>query len=264
MLSGRFPNHVTGTQAPTCSNFLPLEFELIAGKLKQAHYSTHFIGKGHLGYQTTDHLPINRGFDTHVGYLGGAEGYSYGNGDKNPTEGKHDMWHDHGPGIDVVPEIFYSANFYTTTAVNVIQNHSQYWQGKKSTPNPLWVHLAYQNVHAPYVNPPAWECHAFPEMWDATFANMLHVLDDGINNVTNAIKVGNLWDNTLLIFSADNGGIGPANNHPLRGHKHDPWEGGTRVTSFVSGGFIPQALRGSRNTQSIVHIIDWYARCSGF
>ena len=91
MLSGRFPNHITGTQAETCSNYLPLEFELLGAKLKRASYSTHFIGKGHLGYQTTDHLPINRGWDSHVGYLGGAEQYSWGNGSPDPTEGKHDM-----------------------------------------------------------------------------------------------------------------------------------------------------------------------------
>ena len=58
-------------------------------KLKMADYQTHFIGKGHLGYQTDAHLPVNRGFDTHVGYLGGAESYSYGNGSPNATQGKH-------------------------------------------------------------------------------------------------------------------------------------------------------------------------------
>ena len=36
-------------------------------KLKQADYETHMVGKGHLGYMTTDHLPANRGFDTHLG-----------------------------------------------------------------------------------------------------------------------------------------------------------------------------------------------------
>ena len=43
----------------------------------------------------------------------------------------------------------------------------------------------------------------------------------------------------------------------LRGHKHDAFEGGTRVTSFISGGFVPAAKRGTRNTDSVVHIIDW-------
>ena len=55
---------------------------------------------------------------------------------------------------------------------------------------------------------------------------------------------------------------GPANNHPHRGHKHDAWEGGTRVTSFISGGVVPAALRGTRNTNSVVHIIDWWATLS--
>ena len=53
-------------QAGTCSNYLPLDFELLGSKLKRANFSTHFLGKGHLGYQTTDHLPINRGWDSHV------------------------------------------------------------------------------------------------------------------------------------------------------------------------------------------------------
>ena len=45
----------------------------------------------------------------------------------------------------------------------------------------------------------------------------------------------------------------------LGGHKHDAFEGGTRVASFVSGGFVPEAKRGTRNTKSVIHIIDWYA-----
>lgn len=250
-LSGRFPNHITNTQANTCSNYLPLEFSIISEKLAKANYASHFIGKGHLGYQTSDHLPINRGFDSHVGYLGGAEKYSYGNGSPNATEGKHDMWHGDKPGIDIVPEIYYSANFYTERAVDIIEKHDK--------SRPLWLHLPYQNVHAPYVNPPDWECHQFPKMWDATFANMLNMLDSGIANVTKALKDAGLYDNTLILFTADNGGIGPANNHPLRGHKHDPWEGGTRAAAFLSGGFLPDSLRGTHSGDKFVHISDWYA-----
>ena len=48
-----------------------------------------------------------------------------------------------------------------------------------------------------------------------------------------------------------------ANNHPFRGHKHDPWEGGTRVATFLSGGFLPQNLRGKVTGDKVVHIADW-------
>ena len=53
-----------------------------------------------------------------------------------------------------------------------------------------------------------------------------------------------------------------ANNHPFRGHKHDPWEGGTRVAAFLSGGFLPQNLRGKVTGDKVVHIADWCVRPS--
>lgn len=67
-------------QAQPCDNTLPLEATLLSQKLKKAPtpWANHFVGKGHLGYPTTDHLPIHRGFDSHVGYLCGAENYQYG------------------------------------------------------------------------------------------------------------------------------------------------------------------------------------------
>ena len=118
LLSGRFPNHISTAQPDgtnLCSDFLPLNLTTLAEKLKRgANYTNHYVGKGHLGYETMDHLPINRGFDDHVGFLGGSEGYAHGSGDVNPTKGKHDMWHDLGPGIDVVPEMYYSANYYAS------------------------------------------------------------------------------------------------------------------------------------------------------
>merc|ERR1711971_144869 len=89
---------------------------------------------------------------------------------------------------------------------------------------------------------------------------MLHMLDQAVMNVTAALKSRGLWDNTLLVFSADNGGVGQfGNNHPLRVHKHDPWEGGTRTTAFVSGGFVPTRLRGTNSGAKLVHVSDWYA-----
>ena len=180
---------------------------------------------------------------SHVGYLGGSEGYEYGGGDANATKGKHDLWHDRAPGIDVVPEMFYSANYYTKTAVGIITKHAA-MHTATSTAKPLFLYLPYQNVHSPNTLPPAWETHTFPKFGNGevdlhTYANMLNMLDSGMKNVTAALKSTGMWANTLLVFSADNGGIGKfGNNHPLRGHKHDPWEGGIRATAFISGGFF--------------------------
>ena len=45
-LTGRYPVHITGIQAPTCSNLTPLQFTILSEKLKAAEYESHFIGKG--------------------------------------------------------------------------------------------------------------------------------------------------------------------------------------------------------------------------
>jgi arylsulfatase A-like enzyme len=94
-------------------------------------------------------------------------------------------------------------------------------------------------------------------MWDHTYANMLNMLDSHVKNVTDALQRTGLWENTLLVFTADNGGIDRGNSHPLRGHKHDPWEGGTRATAFAAGGLIPPPLRGTNSGDKLVHVSDW-------
>ena len=143
-LSGRFPNSITSVQPDgpnLCSDFLPLACHIMSEKLASVGYLGHFVGKGHLGYETTDHLPIHRGFKSHVGYLGGGESYFWGCGGgqcgSDPALSHHDMWHDYHAGADIVPEIYYSANFYTTQAVGIITDHPK--------TSPLFLYLPYQN-----------------------------------------------------------------------------------------------------------------------
>jgi len=86
-------------------------------------------------------------------------------------------------------------------------------------------------------------------------------MDEAIGEVVNAIKAKGMWDNTLVVFSSDNGGPvyepGSANNHPLKGGKYSDWEGGVRVNAWVSGGFVPKAKRGSTYS-GVMSIADWY------
>lgn len=96
---------------------------------------------------------------------------------------------------------------------------------------------------------------------------MVMVMDEVIGNVTDALKRRGMWDNTLVVMSSDNGGAieveeSAATNWPLRGGKYSLFEGGIRVAAFVSGGLVPQQLRGSVNN-GMIHVADWYSTFAG-
>ena len=239
ILSGRFPIHIWGHQAPVCSNYLPLQFTLLPAKMKLAGFETHSIGKGHLGYQTTDHLPINRGFDSHFGFLEGEISYYHGLSEdqlagnktgpppenKNPTNQtgpcfmnqpgetpamehncSYDLWEGQVPASRAtVTSMDYSTNEFAARAIEKIN--------ARAAGAPLYIHLTWQNVHAPYAPPPDWEnlksqdylsnyCskaagsarpttvtnRPFPEDLRCNFGGTLKTVDDGMRNVTVALK----------------------------------------------------------------------------
>jgi arylsulfatase A-like enzyme len=111
-----------------------------------------------------------------------------------------------------------------------------------------------------------------------TYLSMVNMLDQFIGNVTQQLKDGGFWNNTLVVFSADSlffGSIGSVdswvvdggciylpesggNNYPLRGGKYSQFEGGIRSTAFVSGGYLPEAVRGTQQS-GLISIADWYA-----
>merc|ERR1740121_2807159 len=86
-------------------------------------------------------------------------------------------------------------------------------------------------------------------------------MDQVVGQLRSKLEQERMWQDTLVIFSADNGGPlyepAAANNYPLRGGKFNDFEGGVRVNSFVSGGFIPAARQGTTHT-GIVSVADWY------
>ena len=93
-----------------------------------------------------------------------------------------------------------------------------------------------------------------------TFAGMLSAVDEGIANVTAALESRGMLENTLIVFTSDNGGptttqdgIG-ARNWPLKGGKHSVWEGGVRATAFVSGVGVTAQRKPYRG---LMHGADW-------
>lgn len=77
------------------------------------------------------------------------------------------------------------------------------------------------------------------------------------------LKERGMWNNTLLVVSGDNGAQPcRSSSYPLKGSKITFFEGGVRSNSFVNGGLLPDAVRGT-SLNSFFHVADWYATFLG-
>ncbi|XP_061189376.1 arylsulfatase B-like [Saccostrea echinata] len=250
LMSGRYQIH-TGLQHgvifPAQPNGLPLDSPILPEKLKEAGYSTHAVGKWHLGFYKKEYLPTNRGFDSYFGYLSGAEDYF-----------THERCFGVMCGTDLLdntnPANYsgqYSAHLFSQKAVDVVKNHN--------TNQPLFLYLPFQSVHAPlqvpdkYIQP---YMHIKDEQ-RRTYAGMVSAMDEAIWNLTEVFKQKGMWNNTLMVFSTDNGGQIHAggNNYPLRGWKNSLWEGGVHGVGFVHGQMLKRKGTVSRD---LIHISDWF------
>jgi hypothetical protein len=125
--------------------------------------------------------------------------------------------------------------------------------------------VAHEAVHGPLEAPMHFidgPCRALvPADYPSRLAycGMVRAMDESVGNITKTYKELGLWDDTLVILSADNGGnVGDGgNNFPLRGNKATTWEGGVRGLGFVSGAGLSATVRGTVSHQ-IFHVTDWF------
>lgn len=251
-ISGRLPIHVNQVNHPPeyPGGGVPLEMTTIADKLTGAGYLCHQLGKWHCGMSGSDRIPTSRGFNSSFGYLSGAEDHYL-----QTRDGYTDFWRSEQPAYGE-NGTSYATFLYTAEALKLLRAHDP--------ATPFFLYLAYQNVHGPTQAPTNYTA-LYPKVEDSArrlCLAMISAVDESIGIVTSELKAQGMYDNTLLIFSSDNGGPSDhANNWPLRGSKATDWEGGTRVAAFISGGFVPAALRGQHRDQ-MMHVCDWYATFS--
>ncbi|GFS27251.1 arylsulfatase B [Elysia marginata] len=259
LMSGRYQIHngiqhgLFGDEQPTG---LPLDSPTLADKLRESGYATHQVGKWHLGFYKQEYMPNSRGFDSSFGFLGGHEGHY-----------DHKMTFKHGRKfLDLRDngqpatgqDGHHSTYMYTHRAVEVIRAHNK--------SKPLFLYMAYQAPHNPLEVPEVFE-KPYQDIHDTDrrkYAGLVSMMDEGVANLTQALRDNGLWDNTLLVFSTDNGGTiyYGGNNYPLRGWKFSLWEGGIRGIGFVSGGKNISMDRGVVHKQ-LMHVSDWFPTLVG-
>ncbi|XP_030849646.1 arylsulfatase B-like [Strongylocentrotus purpuratus] len=256
LMSGRYQIH-TGLQhgviRPPQPNCLPLDEVTLPQKLKENGYATNMVGKWHIGFYLDACLPTERGFDSYFGYLIGAEDYythmrSYNVGSK--TLSGYDLHANKTPVFQYEGQ--YSTHLFTNKTIDVIERHDK--------TKPLFMYLAYQAVHVPLEVPDSY-MDPYMNITDKnrrTFAGMVACMDEGVGNITRALKDAGLYDNTIIIFSTDNGGPiqSGANNWPLRGSKGSLWEGGIHGVGFVHSPLLPTSVKGTVNRE-LIHVSDW-------
>ena len=233
---------------------------LLPAKLKAAGYTTSMIGKSHLGTRSVAHLPIRRGFDMHFGFLGGGEDHFTQISGEDPVGELVDLWRDDRPAFG--ENGTFSGFLYAGEAERVIHAHKK---GKVRAP--LFMYLAWHLVHSPLQVPPLYFDPRCADKKRQLYHGMVTALDEGVGNVSRALHEVGMLETTLIVFFADNGGPivtsgFSGNNYPRKGGKTDDFEGGVRVAAFISGGFVPAALRGTVN-HAYVHAVDWYATLCG-
>ena len=196
LMSGRLPYHVNENNACNRENSasgIDLRMTLLPQKLKQAHYLCHMAGKWHGGARSAANLPINRGFDSHLGFLKGGE--DHWNQHSDNGGGAVDLWMDHGPAFGMNGT--YSTEIYAPRAVEIISKHD--------ASQPLFLYLPWHVTHTPLEAPDSYlypSLPAYNNSFDARMKlnAMVRIMDEGIGNVTNALKARGMWSTTLMVY----------------------------------------------------------------
>jgi arylsulfatase A-like enzyme len=230
LLTGRYPDRVgvpgvIRTQPENSWGYFKPGVPTLADELKKAGYHTAIIGKWHLGLESPN-LPNERGFDFFHGFLGDMM-------DSYTTHRRHGNNYMRR-NREVIEPQGHATDLFSDWACDYLRERA------RAKDQPFFLYLAYNAPHFPIEPPADWLARVkarAPQLDDKRARNVAFVghLDHGIGRVLAALEEAGLAHNTLVVFSADNGGSLPhaQNNDPWRGGKQDHYDGGLRVPFMV-------------------------------
>ncbi|CAN5914681.1 arylsulfatase [soil metagenome] len=214
-IRGNFAYHTEGNLP------IPDESVTVAELLKNNGYTTGVIGKWGLGGPKSSGGPNNQGFDFSFCYLDQREAHEY-----YPTH----LWKNEEkfplPQNQNGQEGTYSHDLFTAEALKFIKDHKA---------DPFFLYLPYTIPHGKFQVPD--DAPYSGEDWkpeQKNYAAMITRMDRDVGSIMELLRELGLDDNTLVIFTSDNGGVRSMSGHfqcngPLRGYKQDLYEGGIRV-----------------------------------
>lgn len=229
LLTGRYADRagvpgVIRTDPENSWGYLDPSIPTLADKLRKGGYATALIGKWHLGLESPN-LPNERGFDHFHGFIGDMMD-SYMN---HRRGGKNFM----RLNTETIDPKGHATEIFSAWACD-------YLRERKGADKPFFLYLAYNAPHYPIEPPKEWleKVKArSPGLNGKRAKNVAFVehLDHYIGTVLAALKESGLEENTVVVFTSDNGGSLPhaQNNDPWRGGKQDHYDGGLKVPFSV-------------------------------
>ena len=234
LMTGRFPIRLgmPGNQGPDSQGGIPADEQTLAEALKAQGYRTAAFGKWHLG-STPGFFPTDHGFDEYFGLL-------YSNDMIPPwvnTERPLHLYRNTTPTDEQPVDQRMLTKRYTEEAVRVIREA----QGQ-----PFFIYLPYSMPHLPVYASEERTGHSK----GGRYGDVIEELDWSTGRILDVLTEEGLDDNTLVIFTSDNG---PWRNMPPRMYETEPvekWHGGTtgslrgaKATTYEGGFRVPALLR---------------------
>lgn len=223
---------------------LSVEHPSIARALKSAGYATALFGKWHLGYRR-EFGPLAHGFDRFFGIVAADADY-YSHKDALGDPGLYD-------GDRLVEQPGYLTDLITDRAVAFLkQRHDR----------PFFLEVAYTAPHWPFQPPDRPDDVRNPSNYGLEhgtrkdYQAMVEGMDAGIGRILAALNDANLADNTIVVFTSDNGGERLSDNQPFFHGKYTLWEGGIRVPGIVRW---PGKIPAAKVSAQPVITMDWTA-----
>jgi arylsulfatase A-like enzyme len=243
LLTGRYPDRVgvpgvIRTHAENSWGYFDPSVPTLADALKTAGYHTGLVGKWHLGLESPN-TPNERGFDWFHGFLGDMM-------DSYTDHRRHGRNYMRRNEATIAP-VGHATELFTSWAVDYLRERA----GEPD--QPFFLYLAYNAPHFPIEPPDEWFARVqqrAPELDVPRAKNIALVehLDNGVGRVLTALQQLRLANNTVVIYTADNGGSLPhaQNNDPWRDGKQSHYDGGLRVPFMIRW---PEHIKaGSRST----------------